>query len=147
MGEELANTHSLSPSSSTSFASFILPIAQCNQLSSPASYLKLGHTSSSSLAQPPPPHTHTHPTSSGISIWLTWRYLTEQAHETAAKDSAHSSSHANSSLQSLQRLSFEGRPTLLYPIPSPSFSCCVTFVLRFVTINAEDATPSKGRNH
>lgn len=55
-GEVLAQTHSLSPSFSLFSCSLFSPspllTAQCNQLSSLASYLKLGHTFSSSS----PPH-------------------------------------------------------------------------------------------
>lgn len=60
-------------------------------------------------------------TSSGICIWLTWRYLTDRTHETTEKDLHTLRVTLTLHYKAFLRLVFEPRPTLLYPIPSPSF--------------------------
>lgn len=80
-----------------------------------------------------------HPLESAFD-WLggTWQ---KEHMKQQQKGSAHSQSQANSSLQSLLRRVFEGRPTPWYK--TPKFPRSATFVQRVVTINAEDAIPPR----
>lgn len=71
----------------------------------------------------------------------------KRQHKKKRKGSTSSSSHANSSLQSVLWDRFEGRPmaTREEKGGGEKFERCATFVQRVVTIIAEDATASDRR--
>lgn len=137
MGEELAYTHSLSPS-----LVFLLPLffpsplllAQCNQLSSRASYLKSGHTSFvfrffffSRILR------NLHLTDLEVlDRTSTWNDSEKPPHTFRVTLTLHYKACKHTPLRNVQRY-----------CTSTQAQVSVLLSLRFVTINAEDAAPSE----